>query len=90
MNSLTMIATGGPVASFSVWDYVVFVGIVLVAALIGLVAAIRGRKESTSEEFLLGGRSMTAVPVAMSLTASFSTSLSDILNVTYSVTLCAS
>ncbi|XP_070967810.1 sodium-coupled monocarboxylate transporter 1-like [Oncorhynchus clarkii lewisi] len=63
--------TGGPVASFSVWDYVVFVGTVLGAAGIGLFQAIRGRKNTSSNEFLLGGRQMTAVPVAMSLTASF-------------------
>uniref|UniRef100_A0A673ZUM3 Solute carrier family 5 member 8, like n=1 Tax=Salmo trutta TaxID=8032 RepID=A0A673ZUM3_SALTR len=62
---------GGPVASFSVWDYVVFVGTVLGAAGIGLFQAIRGRKNNNSGEFLLGGRQMTAVPVAMSLTASF-------------------
>ena len=62
---------GGEVASFSVWDYVVFAGILLGASGIGLWQAIRGRKENTSEEFLLGGRKMHAVPVAMSLTASF-------------------
>ncbi|XP_028261361.1 sodium-coupled monocarboxylate transporter 1 [Parambassis ranga] len=66
-----MAGTGGPVASFSVWDYVVFAGIILGAAGIGLFQAIRGRKETSSAEFLLGGRQMTAVPVAMSLTASF-------------------
>lgn len=67
----TMVGTGGPVATFSVWDYVVFAGIILAAAGVGLFQAFRGRKETTSEEFLLGGRQMTAVPVAMSLTASF-------------------
>ncbi|XP_072308205.1 sodium-coupled monocarboxylate transporter 1 [Eucyclogobius newberryi] len=66
-----MAGTGGPVDTFSVWDYVIFAGIILVAAGIGLFQAIRGRKETTSDEFLLGGRQMTAVPVAMSLTASF-------------------
>ncbi|XP_064825173.1 sodium-coupled monocarboxylate transporter 1-like [Oncorhynchus masou masou] len=65
------VGTGGPVASFSVWDYVVFVGTFLGAAGIGLFQAIRGRKNNNSGEFLLGGRQMTAVPVAMSLTASF-------------------
>ncbi|XP_053171733.1 sodium-coupled monocarboxylate transporter 1 [Scomber japonicus] len=63
--------TGGPVATFSVWDYVVFAGTILAAAGVGLFQAIRGRKETSSDEFLLGGRQMTAVPVAMSLTASF-------------------
>ncbi|XP_053295208.1 sodium-coupled monocarboxylate transporter 1 [Pleuronectes platessa] len=66
-----MVGTGGPVDTFSVWDYVVFAGTILAAAGIGLFQAIRGRKETSSEEFLLGGRQMTAVPVAMSLTASF-------------------
>uniref|UniRef100_A0A7N8YIH1 Solute carrier family 5 member 8, like n=1 Tax=Mastacembelus armatus TaxID=205130 RepID=A0A7N8YIH1_9TELE len=66
-----MVATGGPVATFSVWDYVVFAGTILGAAGIGLFQAIRSRKDTSSNEFLLGGRQMTAVPVAMSLTASF-------------------
>lgn len=66
-----MVGTGGPVATFSVWDYVVFAATILGAAGIGLFQAIRSRKETSSDEFLLGGRQMTAVPVAMSLTASF-------------------
>ncbi|KAG7493486.1 hypothetical protein JOB18_009649 [Solea senegalensis] len=66
-----MVGTGGEVATFSVWDYVVFAGTILAAAGIGLFQAIRTRKETSSDEFLLGGRQMTAVPVAMSLTASF-------------------
>ncbi|XP_042352846.1 sodium-coupled monocarboxylate transporter 1 isoform X2 [Plectropomus leopardus] len=66
-----MVGTGGPVATFSVWDYVVFAGIIVGAAGVGLFQAIRSRKETSSSEFLLGGRQMTAVPVAMSLTASF-------------------
>lgn len=66
-----MVGTGGPVATFSVWDYVVFAGTILGAAGIGLFQAIRSRKDTSSAEFLLGGRQMTAVPVAMSLTASF-------------------
>ena len=57
--------------TFSVWDYVVFAGIIVAAAGLGLFQAIRSRKETSSAEFLLGGRQMTAVPVAMSLTASF-------------------
>lgn len=66
-----MFGTGGPVATFSGWDYAVFALIIIGAAGIGLFQSIRGRKEASSDEFLLGGRQMTAVPVAMSLTASF-------------------
>ncbi|KAK3556967.1 hypothetical protein QTP70_022313 [Hemibagrus guttatus] len=66
-----MAGSGGPTATFSVWDYVVFAGMILGAAGVGLFQAFRGRKDNSSAEFLLGGRQMTAVPVAMSLTASF-------------------
>ncbi|XP_037622819.1 sodium-coupled monocarboxylate transporter 1 [Sebastes umbrosus] len=66
-----MVGTGGQVATFSVWDYVVFAGTIVGTAGIGLFQAIRSRKDISSAEFLLGGRQMTAVPVAMSLTASF-------------------
>lgn len=66
-----MVGTGREVATFSVWDYIVFVGIILAAAGLGLFQALRGRKDTSRAEFLLGGRQMTAVPVAMSLTASF-------------------
>lgn len=66
-----MVGTGGPVPPFSEWDYVVFAATILVSAGVGLFQAIRSRKETSSDEFLLGGRQMTAVPVAMSLTASF-------------------
>ncbi|XP_057702213.1 sodium-coupled monocarboxylate transporter 1 [Corythoichthys intestinalis] len=66
-----MVGTGGPVATFSVWDYVVFAGSIAGAAGVGLYQAFRGREQKSSAEFFLGGRQMTAVPVAMSLTASF-------------------
>lgn len=66
-----MAGGGGPTATFSVWDYVVFAGMILGAAGVGLFQSFRSRKDNSSAEFLLGGRQMTAVPVAMSLTASF-------------------
>ncbi|XP_037369683.1 sodium-coupled monocarboxylate transporter 1 [Talpa occidentalis] len=59
------------IGSFVVWDYVVFAGMLLISAAIGIYYAFVGRGEQTSKEFLMGGRRMTAVPVALSLTASF-------------------
>ncbi|XP_043931973.1 sodium-coupled monocarboxylate transporter 1-like [Protopterus annectens] len=66
-----LVSTDGEVAQFSVWDYVVFVVILLVAAAVGIVQAFIGKGQNTSRDFLLGGRQMTALPVALSLTASF-------------------
>ncbi|XP_020667393.1 sodium-coupled monocarboxylate transporter 1 [Pogona vitticeps] len=55
---------------FGVWDYLVFAAMLLISAVIGVFYACVGRQD-TSKEFLVGGRQMTAVPVALSLTASF-------------------
>ncbi|MBZ3886209.1 Sodium-coupled monocarboxylate transporter 1 [Sciurus carolinensis] len=59
------------IGTFVVWDYVVFAGMLLISAAIGIYYAFAGGGQQTSKDFLMGGRSMTAVPVALSLTASF-------------------
>ncbi|KAM3924796.1 sodium-coupled monocarboxylate transporter 1-like [Leptodactylus fuscus] len=64
-------ATAGDIGTFTVWDYVVFALMLLISAVIGIYYAFAGRKQKTSQDFLMGGRSMSAVPVALSLTASF-------------------
>ncbi|XP_064307992.1 sodium-coupled monocarboxylate transporter 1 [Phalacrocorax carbo] len=56
---------------FTVWDYVVFAAMLLVSAVIGVYYAFAGGGQKTSKDFLMGGRSMSALPVALSLTASF-------------------
>ncbi|XP_065598828.1 sodium-coupled monocarboxylate transporter 1 [Cyrtonyx montezumae] len=56
---------------FTVWDYVVFAAMLVVSAVIGIYYAFAGGGQKTSKDFLMGGRSMSAVPVALSLTASF-------------------
>ncbi|NXP14131.1 SC5A8 protein, partial [Thinocorus orbignyianus] len=58
-------------AGFTVWDYVVFAAMLLVSAIIGIYYAFAGGGQKTSKDFLMGGRSMSSVPVALSLTASF-------------------
>lgn len=59
------------IGTFVVWDYVVFAAMLLISAAIGIYYACTGDKQQTSKDFLMGGRRMTAVPVALSLTASF-------------------
>ncbi|KAK2544255.1 Slc5a8 isoform A [Columba livia] len=56
---------------FVVWDYVVFAAMLLVSAVIGVYYAFAGGGQKTSKDFLMAGRSMSALPVALSLTASF-------------------
>ncbi|KAG8439458.1 hypothetical protein GDO86_005608 [Hymenochirus boettgeri] len=64
-------ASPGDIGSFTVWDYLVFALMLLISAVIGIYYAFAGGGQKTSKDFLMGGRSMTAVPVALSLTASF-------------------
>ena len=60
--------------TFGVWDFSVF-GLMLVASVcIGIYHAVRGKNQSTSE-YLVAGRSMTFLPVAMSLIATFQSSI---------------
>ncbi|NXI98006.1 SC5A8 protein, partial [Psophia crepitans] len=61
----------GSMGRFTVWDYVVFAAMLLVSAIIGVYYAFVGGGQKTSKDFLMGGRSMSALPVALSLTASF-------------------
>src|SRR5438309_81365 len=56
---------------FSVVDYAVFAGMLGVSAVIGVYYAFVGRKESSTQDFLMGNRSMGVFPVALSLLASF-------------------
>jgi len=56
---------------FSAWDYVVFAIILAIASVIGLYYGCTGNKQSSTAEFLMAGRSMSVLPVALSLLASF-------------------
>lgn len=58
-------------AVFSVWDYVVFVVMLAVSTGIGVYYAFTAGSQSSSADFLVAGRSLSALPVALSLTASF-------------------
>ena len=60
-----------PVNSFSIPDYIVFALVLAVSAGIGIFYGCTGGKQKTTQEFLMADRSMTVLPVALSLLASF-------------------
>ncbi|KAE8294048.1 Sodium/iodide cotransporter [Larimichthys crocea] len=67
-QSVSEPATSG----FVVADYAVFAGMLLVSMSIGLFQALKKNPSGASaDDFFTGGRSMPAVPVGMSLCASF-------------------
>ncbi|XP_076803007.1 sodium-coupled monocarboxylate transporter 1-like [Clavelina lepadiformis] len=57
--------------TFTVADYVVFALMLSVSTAIGIFYVIKDRKKQNIEEYLLGGRSMSACPVAFSLSVGF-------------------
>lgn len=64
---------------FSLWDWVVFGLLFLVSALIGVYFAFVSRnKQQDTDDYLLGGRQMSGIPVAFSLTASFMSAITGI------------
>lgn len=65
-------STSPPKLTFVMPDYAVFAGMLVVSMAIGLFQA-RKKKESSAnvDDFFTGGRSMPAMPVGMSLCASF-------------------
>ena len=61
------------VAEFSIIDYVVFIVLLIASLAIGVYYGVRGNK--TTDEFLLAGRSMSPGPVALSLIATYISSI---------------
>uniref|UniRef100_A0A8C9FKV8 Solute carrier family 5 member 5 n=1 Tax=Pavo cristatus TaxID=9049 RepID=A0A8C9FKV8_PAVCR len=57
--------------TFSLWDYGVFGLMLLISTGIGLFHGLAKGGQKTSEDFFMGGRRMAAVPVGLSLSASF-------------------
>ncbi|RVE56323.1 hypothetical protein OJAV_G00219990 [Oryzias javanicus] len=73
--------SGGSVAaSFAVADYVVFALMLLVSAAVGFYYAWTDRSQRSAGDFLTGGRRLTALPVSLSLTASFMSAITVLSN----------
>ncbi|XP_053317281.1 sodium-dependent multivitamin transporter isoform X2 [Spea bombifrons] len=56
---------------FSTADYIIFALLLVLSSAIGLYYALSGGKQRTTQEFLLANRSMSFLPVALSLLATF-------------------
>jgi Na+/proline symporter len=61
---------GLPSRFFSWLDYCVFGGMLLISALIGIYFAFFAKqKQNTTNEYLMGGKTMGIFPISMSLIA---------------------
>lgn len=68
------------VSSFVAGDYVVFAVMLMVSAAVGVYYAWADRGQRSSGDFLTGGRRLTALPVSLSLTASFMSAITVLSN----------
>lgn len=68
------------VGSLVAEDYVVFALTLVVSTAIGIYYAWASRGRESSRDFLTGERKLTALPVSMSLTASFMSSITVLSN----------
>ncbi|XP_072924160.1 sodium/iodide cotransporter-like isoform X2 [Hemitrygon akajei] len=57
--------------TFSFWDYILFAGMFLTSVGIGIYYAVRHGGRTNVDEFFTGGRQLSALPVGLSLAASF-------------------
>ena len=55
---------------FHIVDYVVFVFMFLISIGIGVYFGFAGRKQKTTDDYLMGGRQLSLIPVALSLVVS--------------------
>ncbi len=62
-----MSAAAGVIPHFGWEEWLVFGAVLAVSVAIGIFFGCFGKKNQTNEEYLLGGRSMNPVPVALSL-----------------------
>lgn len=58
-------------ATFSVWDYLVFISMLAISVGIGVYYRFTGGKQKSTKEYLMADRSMAVWPVSFSLMASF-------------------
>lgn len=57
----------GTAVTFGWCDYIIFSTMLGVSALIGIYFGCFGSKQSTTKEYLLGGKSMKVIPIVISL-----------------------
>ncbi|XP_068611605.1 sodium-coupled monocarboxylate transporter 1-like [Brachionichthys hirsutus] len=67
-------------ATFAAADYVVFALMLLVSAAVGVYFAWADRTKQSAGDFLIGGGSLTLLPVSLSLTASFMSAITVLSN----------
>ncbi|XP_067669722.1 sodium-coupled monocarboxylate transporter 1-like [Haliotis asinina] len=76
VNGSSSMTAGSPKSHmFHIADYAMFGATLLISLGIGIFQAFRDRKKQSMSEYLVAGRKMTIIPVAVSLLVSFESSI---------------
>nr|XP_045614099.1 sodium-coupled monocarboxylate transporter 1-like [Procambarus clarkii] len=78
----TMAEPEAPEVKFTPVDYTLFILMLVASMGIGVVSALRSRGKASTQEYLLGGRTMSPVPVALSLLGGWISAISILGNPT--------
>ena len=60
---------------FGIADYVVFALFLVISAGIGIFFSLTGGRQKTTKEYLMGNRSMSLIPVSISILVSFKSAI---------------
>lgn len=69
LNSTTTSSQRALSVAFGWCDYVIFGSMLGISVLIGIYFGCFGSKQSTTSEYLLGGKNMKVLPIVISLVA---------------------
>lgn len=70
-SNIVKMSSSSGIMRFGTVDYVVFGVMLFISVAIGIYYALTGGKQKTTVEFLLANRKMMAIPIGLSLLASF-------------------
>ncbi|XP_063915704.1 sodium-coupled monocarboxylate transporter 2-like [Zophobas morio] len=57
-------------STFSIYDYIIFISSLVFSTLIGIYYGCFGTKQATTKEYLMGGKNMKIIPIAISVAIS--------------------
>ena len=76
LNETADALSGSIKAHFATADYVIFILMIVISILIGIYVGYKELHNDSTKEYLIGGRKMHPIPVALSLTSGITSALS--------------
>ena len=59
-------------STLGIYDYIIFISTLVFSTLIGIYYGCFGTKQATTKEYLMGGKNMKIIPIAVSVAIRYS------------------